>query len=576
MKVKKIFLIIFIIIMVFSLLSMASLYYTLTRPPTIEQGSYLVLDVSGEISEVYEPGFPLNLFVDEQLSLRCIMENVRKAEVDDRIAGIILRVAPSSMGIAKVQELREAIHRFRESGKTVVSYTEFARDMDYYLATAAEKIYLHPVSLLFVDGFAARMLFLRGTLDKLGLEPEFVQIGEYKNAPDYLTRKTMSDSHREAETVLLESLFATYLEDIAAARGMTPGAMRQVLDRGYFTSREARAEGLVDSLAYWDQVKEYAKVEDDYRLVSGDTYANIEPSSLGLDEGPTIAVVYVTGDIVSGGAGTDGDESYTTAEAVQSSMEKARQDDDVRAVILRVNSPGGVSSSAEVMWREIMLTREEKPVVASMSDYAASGGYYIASACDVTVTNPGTITGSIGAFGGKINMRGLYEKIGMKPEMITIGKNAALFLETTSFTEEQREKIREDMLEFYKQDFVKKVADERGLPPDSVDALGRGRVWSGTQAVQSGLVDQIGTLTDAVSIVKDMAGIDPEQDVNLVVYPRPRKFIERLFDINIESRIRLGEAPAVLEEAYEDLVVWERLMSGGYIFYLMPFEIEVD
>ncbi len=576
MKIKKVFFIIVIIIMAFSFLSMASLYYKLTRPPSVEPGSYLVLEVSGEINEVYQPGFPMSLFVEERLSFHGILENIRKAEVDDRIEGIILNVGPSSLGIARIQELRQALVRFREAGKTVVSYTEFGTDLDYYLATAAETVYLHPVTLLFVDGIAARLLFLRGTLDKLGLEPEFVQVGEYKNAPDQLTRKSMTGTQREAETALIESLFTGYLEDIAAARGMTPGAMRRVLDRGYFTSREARAEGLVDSLAYWDQVKEPAKAGNGYRTIDGLTYARIEPSSLGLEDGPTVAVIYVTGNIVTGGGGPSRDESFTNSEAVRHSFEKVRLDDDVRAVILRVNSPGGVSSSAETIWREIVLAREEKPVIASMSDYAASGGYYIASACDAVVANPGTITGSIGAFSGKINMLGLYEKLGMNPEMITIGKNSALLFETTSFTEEQREKIREDMLDFYMQDFVKKVADARGLSPDSVDALGRGRVWSGSQAVRSGLVDQSGTLHDAVSVAKELAGIDVEQDVDLVVYPRPRKFIERLFDIEIESRAGLRGVPAVLDETYEDLVMWERLMAGGRLFYLMPFELELE
>jgi protease-4 len=428
MKIRKIVIGVFIVFFLLFIFSVVSFYYAVTRPPTVKPHSYLVLDVFGEVAEVNPPDFPIELFFGKRLSFRDWTENLRKAGIDDRIDGVILRIGPTAIGIAKIQELREAIVEFRDKGKKVIAFIEACGDIEYYLATAADRVYIEPVSRLFVDGVVARTTFLRGTLDKLGLEPDFIQIGAYKNAPDNLTRKEMSDEHREATVSLLENVFEQYIGDLALARGRPPEEIRDVIDRGYFTSREALEEGLVDSLKYWDEVREITKTGDEYRTISGIKYSGIEPSSLGLDEGPVIALIYVTGDIVMG-VGSDGEEAFTTSGSILDAFEKVREDAGISAVVLRVNSPGGVSVAAEVIWREAMLTREKKPVVASMSDVAASGGYYIASACDAVVANPGSITGSIGVYTGKINMAKLYEKIGMNPEMIKIGKNAALFHE---------------------------------------------------------------------------------------------------------------------------------------------------
>lgn len=576
MKIGKIIRGIFIALIVLSLLSAVSFYYAITRPPTVKPHSYLILEVSGDVAEVKPPDFPFRLFFGKQLSFKDWLENIKKASVDDRIDGIILKIHPSTIGLAKVQELREAVGKFREIGKRVISFIEFGGDKEYYLATAADEIYLQPVSVLLVDGVLVKTTFLRGTLDKLGLEPDFIQIGPYKNAPDPLVRKTMSDEHREATVSLLESVFGQYLADISSARGKTREEMREIIDRGYFTSREALAEGLVDSLIYWDEIKSLIQVDNEARTISGHKYAKIKPSSLGLDKGQVIALIYTTGDIILGEDEGGPEEGFTTSETVLHAFEKAREDDDVKAVVLRINSPGGASMASEIMWREAMLTRERKPVVASMSDLAASGGYYIATACDAIVANPGTITGSIGVYAGKFNMSKLYEKIGMNPEVIKIGEHAALFLETASFTEKEREKLKEDLWDFYFNDFVQRVADNRGLSPDSVDALGRGRIWSGNQALANGLVDRIGTISDAVEIAKARAGISPQEEVRLRIYPKPKSFIERLLSMNLESRIDVTKLPLLYRDSYEELLSWERLTRSGGFYLVMPYKLRFE
>jgi protease-4 len=575
MKLKKIFWGICITLSVLSFLSIVSLYYSITRPPEVEPHSFLLLDVSGEVAEVSGPEFPLTLILGERLSFRDWMENIRKAGADERIDGIVLRMYPSSIGFAKVQELRRALAEFRERGKKVIAHIEMGGDAEYYLATAADRVYLQPVSSLFVDGFAARVTFLKGTFEKIGVEADFVQIGDYKNDPDQFMRKSMSEPHREVLTDLLESLFNQYVMDIAAARGKSPEDMKATIDRGYFTSRQALAEGLVDSLAYWDEVKKMIETDGESRMIAGEEYEEIEPTSVGLDKGPVIALIPVTGSIVPGSDDGSGEETYATSDNIRKAFEKAREDDDVRAVVLRINSPGGVATSSEVIWREAMLTRKEKPVVASMSDLAASGGYFIASACDAIVANPGTITGSIGVYAGKFDLSGLYEKIGLSQEMIKRGENAALFRETALFTEKERQKLTEDLWDFYLNDFVKKVAENRGLSADSVDALGRGRVWSGAQAYSTGLVDTLGTLSTAVAIAMEKAGIDPAEKVQLVLYPRARTFIERLFRIELKTRAGAELLPEFLRESYEDLAVWGRLAESGRFLAHMPYEIDI-
>lgn len=575
MKLKKIFWGIFITMSLLSFLSMASLYYSLTRPPTVEPHSYLLLEVRDEVAEVSGPDFPLSLIFGKRLSFHDWMENIRKAGADERIDGIIMRLHASSIGLAKVQELRRALTEFREKSKRVIAHIEMGGDLEYYLATAAERIYLQPVSVLFVDGFAARITFLKGTLDKIGIEPDFIQIGAYKNTPDQFMRKSMTESHREAVTSLLESMFEQYTADIAAARGKSHEEMKATIDRGYFTSREALDEGLVDSLAYWDELRKMTEHDGEARMISGEDYEEIKPSSLGLDEGPVIAIIHVTGSIVSGSGDGSGEEVLATSDNIRKAFEKAREDDEVKAVIMRINSPGGESMSSEVIWREAMLTREEKPVIASMSDLAASGGYYIASGCDAIVANPGTITGSIGVFAGKFDLSGLYGKIGLSEEMIKRGENAAIFRETAPFTEKERQKLSDDLWDFYMSDFVKRVAESRGISADSVDALGRGRVWSGEQAYRSGLVDTLGTLSTAVAIAMEKADIAPEEKVRLLLYPRPKTFIERLLRVELETRIGEQLIPKFLRESYEELAVWEKLSSSGRFFLYMPYAIDV-
>ena len=576
MKIKKIIKGLFIIMFVLSILSAASLYYSITRPPTVLSNSFLVLQLSGEVAEVCPPDFPEKFFVGEKLSFSGWMENIRKASVDDRIDGIVLRIGPTNIGLAKAQELRAVLTNFRGEGKKVIAFIEACGDLEYYIATAADEVYLQPVSYLFVDGIMVRTTFIRSTLDKVGLEPNFIQIGEYKNAPDPLVRKDMSETHRKATVSLLESIFTQYIDDISAARGKSPHDMREVIDRGYFTAREAIDEGLVDSLLFWDQIRKKTGIEGEPRMISGLKYSRVKPSSLGLEDGPVIAIIYVTGSIVPGGEDVGSDESYTSSGAIMKAFQRARADDSVKAVILRVNSGGGEATASEVMRREAMLTREVKPVITSMSDVAASGGYYIAAGTDLIVANPGTITGSIGVYAGKMNMSKLYEKLGMNPELIKIGENAAIFHETANWTEKEKEKLSEDLWDYYMNDFVQRVADNRSLSPDSVDALGRGRVWSGKQAFDRGLVDRLGTLADAVEIAKEKAGVDPEARERLIIYPRPRKFFERLLSMNLESSSSSESLPVVFREVYDTLLKWERLSHGGGFFLLMPYDLRVE
>ncbi len=566
------------VILVVIVFLFAGIYFlTRERKPEIREGSYLEIDLSGNFPEEAPGDIWTQVVMGKPLTIYDIVEDIRKARYDDRIAGILVDVDFLDIGIGRVQEIRNALNKFRESGKGVISYIEQGRDVEYYLATAADKVYMPPVSMLLVDGISGSAVFIRGTLDKIGVKPNFVRIGDYKTAVDLFTRKEMSEAQRWSINSILDSVFSRYVADVAAARGLSEDRVREIIDAGLFDSRQALEEGLVDDLLYIDQLEEKLKGKSKkFEKVDAKDYRDVDPSSLGLESKTRFALITAEGAINTGESGVDqGLGKIVGSTTLVKNIKKAVEDKDIKAIILRVNSPGGSSVASDIVWGELEKAVEEKPVVISMSDLAASGGYYISMPASAIVAEPGTITGSIGVFAGKFNVESLYSKIGVGEETISRGKRAAMFSEVRDFTDEERQRLYDHLWEFYMNDFVRKVSEGRSIPPDSVDNIGRGRVWTGEQAVGLGLVDELGGLGEAIDKAKELAGVPAEQLVSMVIIPRPKGLLERL----MEGDLLLGPRPMAFYPWLKEMAFplgWLDMMGSGEIMAMMPFRIEFE
>ena len=518
------------------------IYLLVSRGPSIQDDSTLVLRPGGQLQETQPDDVVGQLIGDTETTVRGFVESLRNAKRDPRITGVLLM--PSALESpywAKVQELRDAVLDFRKSGKIVVAFLEYGGDREYYLASAADRVFLLPTSALDLTGVASYEVFLRGTFDKLGAYPDFLQIGAYKTAVNQLTEKGFTPAHREMTQSLNRDMYDQLVRGVATARKKTEAEVRELLDQGPFAPEDALRVGLVDALAYEDQLDDRVpqlRQGGEMRRVEGTSYQRVTARSLGVRPGSKIAVVYASGVIASGKSGYDpGNGVVVGSDTFVEQLRQLRDDDTIKAIVLRVDSPGGSSVASDVMWRELMITRDQKPsrpLVTSMSDLAASGGYYISVPGQVIVAQPGTLTGSIGIFAGKIVVDGTMENVGVTTATVKSGKNADIYSPFARFSTEQRAKVAEYMQGFYKS-FVTKVADGRHTTPDRIDAVGQGRVWTGAQAKDRGLVDALGGLDTAVAIAKQRAHIPADEEVEFVVYSPRRSFYEALTELGRSS-----------------------------------------
>jgi protease-4 len=564
-----------------SVTGIAFVYLLVSRGPAIEDDSTLVLRPGGELQETVPDDVVGQLIGRNVTTVRSFVESLRLAKRDPRITGVLL--LPSSFESpfwAKVQELRDAVLDFRKSGKIVVAFLEYGGDREYYLASAADRVFLLPTSALDLTGVASYEVFLRGTLDKLGAYADFLQIGAYKTAVNQLTEKGFTPAHREMTEALNADMYAQLVRGIAAARKKTEAEIRLLLDQGPFAPEDAVRTGLVDALAYEDQLDDRVpqlRQGGDMRRVEGNDYQRVTPRSLGVRPQSRIALVYASGVIASGKSGYDpGNGVVVGSDTFVEQLRRLRNDDAIKAIVLRVDSPGGSSVASDVMWRELMITRDQKPsrpLVISMSDLAASGGYYISVPGHVIVAQPGTLTGSIGIFAGKFVIDGTLGKVGVTTQTVKSGKNADIYSPFARFSPEQREKVGQYMEGFYKS-FITKVADGRHSTPDRIDAVAQGRVWTGAQAKERGLVDVLGGLDTAVSIAKERAHIPADEEVELVVYSARRSFFEAITELG-RSSSALGAwgtlMNAAQRQAAASLLAPVTSFRRGEPLALMPF-----
>ena len=475
---------------------------------------------------------PLSAFMSRRkLRLSDVLEGLRRARQDDRVRALVVKVGGSRIGLARVQELREAIGTFRETGKLTVAWSESfgeftGGNVPYYLATAFDRIYLQPSGALGLTGVAVEQLFLHDALTKLGVGFQSAKRHEYKSAADNLTERGFTGPTREAAERLATSIAEQITSAIAERRGKTAEQARALLDRGPFLPDDALAEGLVDALGYRDEV--YAEVRKeagaDAILQYVGRYQRAHALTQRARKLPNprerfVAVIHASGPIRQGRSGRSplGGNSIGS-DTVSAALRSATSDERVRAVLLRVNSPGGSAVASDTIWREVVRTRAAgKPVVVSMGDVAASGGYYIAMAADAIVAQPGTMTGSIGVILGKPVFEEAFERAGITTDSVSVGRGANMFGLTHPFSEDDWERINAWLDAIYR-DFTAKVASGRRMTAEQVDEIARGRVWTGADAAQNGLVDELGGTTVAAEIARRRAGLPA--DAPLRTYPR--------------------------------------------------------
>ncbi len=515
-----------------SIAGFALMYVMVGREPSVSRNSTLVLRLDDDLAEVPTDGVVQQILSANQPSgLPAVLEALHKAKVDRRIQAVI--IMPSGLKAsywAKVQEVHDAILDYRKSGKPAVAFLEYTGEKEYLIASACSKILLMPSAPLDLNGLATYEVFLRGTLDKIGLYPDFLHIGDYKTAYNAFTEKGFTKAHREVTESMTKDLYDQLVRGIAEGRKKTETDVRALIDQGPFLPDEALRVGLVDDLAYVDQIEDKAHLPGGKSArLEADDYARVSPSSVGLNRGPKIAVIYASGVIASGKGGYDPlMGGVLGSDTLIEHIRAARADSSVRAIVLRIDSPGGSATASDAIWRELVITRDERhdrPLVVSMSDLAASGGYWMAMAAPYIVAQPGTLTGSIGVITGKMVTGGVYTKLGANIETVSQGKFAELASPVRPFNDAERKKVESMIEETYDQ-FIEKAAQSRHMAPEKLDAIAQGRVWTGRQAKANGLVDELGGLDRAIVAAKLRAKIPAESDVEIVVYPPKRSFFD--------------------------------------------------
>jgi protease IV len=555
-----------------------------------------MLTLKDSLPETSEQAGP---FGENKLDMREVTNRLEKAAKDKSVSGVILDIQNPTIGRGKVDELRGAINRFRKSGKKAYAMLDSAEPSDYLVACACDEIVMPETGVVVLPGVHAEATFFRGLLAKLGIEADFIHIGDYKGAAEPLTRDKFSEPVRENMTKLIDDLYDDMVTTIVKDRPLTIAQAKEIIDTGMITAARAKELGLIDRVAYPDTlrdelakkyqaeplvfVKNYGKKEVDTDFSGPMGFFKLMQAMMGGEsstserKGKKIAVVYALGPIMTGKSegGFMGGETMGSTTIIEA-LRKANEDKNVVAIVLRVDSPGGSALASDLIWHETQVIK--KPIVASMGDVAASGGYYISMGAKKIFAAPSTITGSIGVVGGKLAMTGLFSKVGITTETIERGKNSGIFSSSGKFTDSQRDVVKKMMEDMYGQ-FTTKAAKGRNMPVENLRKLAGGRVYSGRQAKENGLIDELGTLHDAVAEAKKLAGLDSSTEVRIEVLPEPTNFFEALFgnlDAEKETRISQGigsvapELVSIARRAARLRAIFDRPVA-----FMMPFELDI-
>ncbi len=546
-----------------------------SKPPAVADGSTLILRLSGEVPEKPSVEVPIPLLETKTaLTVENVWSILRRAAKDSRVRAVVFEPEGAAVGWAKMQEIRSDLEAFRKSGKPIYAYLKSPSTRDYYMASACSKIYMAPVDTLNLKGLALELMYFKGTLDKLGVQVDVEHVGKYKDFGDMFTKTSMSPETKEVLNALADNIYADLVKAIGKGRGKDDATVRAILDDGPFLSTQAKTHGLVDELRYEDEMFGELKTalkQTELKKLDEHDYLNVPDLSVTSQD--RVAFVVGQGSITRGDADSSGDNGLESAPFVKM-LTKVGNDSSIKAVIVRIDSPGGEVSASDEMWRAMNALKKKKPVVISMSDAAASGGYYMAMSGDPIVAYPGTETGSIGVVFGKPNLHGLYDKIGISKDYVSRGKFALIESDYQPLTEAGRQKLRQGIEADY-EDFVAKVAAARRKPVSEIEPVAQGRVWLGDQAKEHGLVDELGGIDRALELVKKKAGIPSTSNVNLVLYPGRRSLFDVLFHPSAEAEAdamlkRAGLEPMRAALRDDRLRVW---MRGGML-RMMPFSLE--
>jgi protease-4 len=540
------------------------------QPPSIPSRGVLVLNLDGDVPERAGTSLPLSFFEERApLTVDEVWRVLRRAETDTRIKAVVLKPVNLGIGWARLQELRGDVARLVKSGKPVLATLRSPSTRDYYIASAAGRVFMPPEDMLDLKGLRAELMFFRGTLDKLGVQVEIEHAGKYKDYGDMFTRAASRPETREVLNGVLDGVYGNLVEAVAAGRKKTPVEVRTIIDQGPFVARQALQHGLVDALLYEDQVFDEAS-----KLGGGGTLVRVNARNYAREMVASetggrnrVALVVGEGTISRGSAGSFSDGTGIQSDDFIKLLKQLEGDGTLRGAVVRINSPGGDAFASDEIWRAMNTFSKKKPLVVSMSDEAASGGYYMAMTGDPVVAYGTTYTGSIGVVYGKINLRGLYGKLGITKELMSRGRFAVIDSDYEPLNEAGRQKLREGVDETYRT-FVQKVAEARKRKFEEIEPLAQGRVWLGEQAKQRGLVDDLGGLDRAFELLRQRARIPSGEKLSLSVYPRKRSLLDLLMSRSMESQ----GSPWL--QAF--LARWpSTVLAGGGYLRLMPYSIQV-
>lgn len=573
-----------------------------TEKPAATTATWAHIELKGGYAEGPQM---MGLFGDITESLAEAIGRLDKAAKDDAVTGVVLKLDGPQIGRGKLNEFRQAIGRIRAKGKKVVAYMDTAGSGDYLVAAGCDEVVMPESGVLMLLGVRSEVSFYKNLFDFLGVKAEMLRVGEYKSAAEPYSRTEMSKEFREELEQVLGDFYDQMVETVATGRKLDPEKVKAAIDNGPHTATAAKELGLITRVAYEDELtgilkgdkadttiklaKKYGKkkIDTDFSGFAGmvkmmNMLMGLEPQTR-RSNNPKIAVIHATGMIMPGQSSSDilGD-SVLGGDTLVKAIEKAASDATVKAIVLRIDSPGGSALASDLIWRAI--EKVEKPIVASMGDVAGSGGYYIAMGADTIFAEPGTITGSIGVVGGKIALEGLFNKVGITTSVVARGKNSGILSTTTGFTDSEREAMTKLLLDIYKQ-FTEKAAKGRKMEYAKLEKLARGRIYSGATALKLGLIDKLGTLEDAVEHAKQLAKLGPDDKVERLILPKPTSPLESLFGpLNPDEQTRVSADSAMfnaLQAISPDLAddlrnAWQiNKLARESRLMLMPFTIRI-
>jgi protease-4 len=558
------------VIFVFSIVRLSE------RRPEVPDDAVLTVRLEGDLPEKPPIEIPLAVFESQATpTVRDIWALMHRAATDARVKGVVLAPRNLRAGWAKLEEIRQCVAAFRKSGKPVYAFLRFPTAREYYVATAADRIYASPDDYVDVKGLRIEAMYFKGALDKIGVDAHVEHAGKYKDAGDVLTRTSMSPETREVLNDILDRFYGNLTATIAAGRHQTPEQVRGIIDRGPFTGKQALGEGLVDMLGYEDQVFQDLGVrvkQHSLRRIDFRDYLRAQAPEQPRNR---IALVVGEGAILQGSGGDDGfgEEGIRSGSFVRL-LRRVKSDGLIKGVIVRIDSPGGDAIASDDILHEMIDLGKTKPTVISMSDYAASGGYYMAVSGSPIVAYSSTLTGSIGVISAKLNLRGLYGKLGISKDILSRGENATLDSDYVAMDDAEKEKFRELVDSTYRT-FLQRVADGRRRTVEQIEPLAQGRVWLGAEAQRNGLIDEVGGLDRAVELIREKAKIPRSERVALTPYPPRRTVLDVLFGRSERSPVLLLQNRMFGQVLGRDRRWLAPVLEGG-ILALTPYSIQIN